>query len=134
MKSARLVTIVLVTSLLLAPTAWASETAAPAAKDPQDLPHTAIYKVPELTTKLSKDLVKSLNEVDGILSAKPDTKNGTFAVTFAPAKTDTDAIQAAMRPVAPETTLDKVGPADPKQANSGCGGCPKKSSCAKKKG
>ena len=133
MKSARLVTVCFAIAFLLAQGAWATDTAAPAAKDPHDLPHTAVYKVPELTTTLSKELVKSLNDVDGILSAKPDTKAGTFAVTFAPAKTDTDAIQAALRPVAPETTLDKVGPADPKQAKSGCGGCPKKSSCAKKK-
>jgi len=133
MKSARLVTIAVGIAFLLAQGAWAADKAAPAVQDPQDLPHTAIYKVPELTTALSKQLVKSLGDVQGILSAKPDTKASTLAVTFAPAKTDTDAIQAALRPVAPETTLDKVGPADPKQAKSGCGGCPKSSSCGKKK-
>ena len=133
MKSVRLVTIAIGIAFLLAQGAWAADKAASAVKDPQDLPRTAVYKVPELTTELSKQLVKSLGDVEGILSAKPDTKASTLAVTFAPAKTGTDAIQAALRPLAPETTLGKVGPADPKQAKSGCGGCPKSKSCGKKK-
>ena len=89
--------------------------------------------MPELTKDLSKDLVKSLTDVEGILAAKPDTEAGTFAVTFAPAKTDPETIEAALGQVAPKTSLDKVGPADTKAAKGDCSKCPKKSGCAKNK-
>jgi hypothetical protein len=133
MKSVRIAAIGIAIVCLLASGAWAADPTAPAEKDPQNQPHTAVYNVPDLTTDLSKQLVKSLGDLDGIIAAKPDAKAGTFAVTFTPAKTDTKSIEAALASAAPKTSLASVAPADPKAAKAGCGGCPKKSSCAKNK-
>ena len=133
MKSARPIITAVAILLLAAPVAWAEENAAQTEKSPEEMAHTAVYTVPELTKGLSQDLVKSLTDLEGILAAKPDTEAGTFAVTFAPAKTDTDKIATALGAAAPGTSLDKVGPADSKAAKGDCSKCPKKSGCAKSK-
>jgi hypothetical protein len=134
MKSARLVILAIALFLLAATGVQAEEKAAKAEKSPEELAQTAVFKVPDLDQGLSKQLVKSLTGVEGILAAKPDTETGTFAVTFATAKTDTDRIETALGEVAPQASLEKVGPADATAAKKDCSKCPKSAGCAKKKG
>ncbi len=108
--------------------------AAPAKESSKDAPHLAVYKVPSLDNDMSKNLIKSLTKVDGVISAKPDTEGGVFSVTFEPKKTSPEKIQETMVQVAPGTELAKVGPADAKHSKKDCGKCPNKKSCSKKKG
>ena len=134
MRTLKLGTIGIATFLILVPGAWAAETADAAAKSPENQPHTAVYKVVDLSSDLSKQMVKGLSEIEGILSAKQDIESGTFSVTFAPAETDTKAIQTVLESVSNEVTLAGVAPADAKQAHGDCSKCPKQKSCAKQKG
>ena len=112
---------------------WASDTPQPAGDKLEAAQQTAIYTVPNLDKALSKNLVKSLAEVEGILAAKPDTDSGIVAVTFESAKTDAKQIHEALSKLAPEAELDKVAPADAKAAGAGCGRCPHAKTCTKKK-
>ena len=99
---------------------------------PADSPHAAVFKVPALSEDLSKNFIKALAKADGIISAKPDLEEGTFSVTYEPAKTDTKKIEAVLAQLAPEVTFDKVQPADPAHASSDCSKCPHHKTCGKK--
>ena len=127
MKVARLAILGFALIALLAPlSAVAGEEKA------SDAPHMAIYKVPELNEELAKGFIKELAKLEGIISAKPVIDEGTFAVTFEPAKTDPQKIETALAELAPEAKLDKVGPAA-KAAHGDCGKCPKHKTCGKSK-
>ena len=126
MKLSKSISIAVAIAFILAQGAWAGEAKQAASKDQHQ---TAVYEIPGLSVDLSKDLVKGLKGIDGILAAKPDTDAGTFAVTFASAETDADAIRSALGAVASEVALSKVGPADPKAVKKDCSKCPKKSGC-----
>jgi hypothetical protein len=112
---------------------WASDTPQPAGEKIEAAHQTAIYTVPNLDKALSKNLVKSLAEVKGILAAKPETDSGIVSVTFETAVTDAKQIHEALSKLAPEAKLDKVVPADARAAGAGCGKCPHAKTCTKKK-
>ena len=130
MKSAKLTVLVLAVIALLAPLSHAAEKAA-AQDNPQDKPHMAVYKVPGLDEELTKDFIKGLAKLDGIISAKPALDEGIFTVTYEPAKTAPEKIEAVLVELAPDTKLDKVGPADAAAAEHDCGKCPHRKTCGK---
>ena len=134
MRSIRFVIVSVTICFLVAQGALAAANAQPAKQDHENLPHTAIYKIPDLTKELSKALVKSLGKMDGIISAKPDLKAGTFSVTFSPQEIDGKKLEAAIIEIEPKASLDSIGPADSKSPSSACSKCPKHKDCAKKKG
>jgi len=134
MKSARnAIVAVLALALFVLPVAAEDNATAPLAKAGHGTPQTALFKVPDLTADLSKELVKGLAKLEGIVSAKPDLDKASFAVTFDPAKTDAKQLQVSLREIASQMSLTKVGPADPKHAKSDCGKCPHEAKCSKKK-
>jgi hypothetical protein len=126
MKQAKLFIIGFALIALLAPLAQAA-----AEEKPQDKPHTAFFAIPELSETVTKELVKGLAKLEGIISAKT-TDEGAFAVTFHPAKTDPKKIEAALSEIAPDSKLDKVALADDPHAGSDCNKCPLKKKCGKK--
>ncbi len=133
MKTSKTTIIALVLCVAFAAVGMATETGKEGSVGAESSPHAAVFKVPNLDVALAKQLVKTLAELDGITAAKPDTNAGTMAVTFSPAKVKAKQISEAMAKVAPEVSLESIGPVDAKQAKGKCGGCPHKKACAKKK-
>jgi hypothetical protein len=100
---------------------------------PATTPHIAVFKVPDLTTDLAKQLVKGLAKVDGVIAAKPDIEAGTLAVTFTPATIEVKAITKTLSEVVPDTTLETIAPADTTaHTKKDCGKCPHQKGCSKK--
>ncbi len=132
MRSSKLAILMIAVLALAAHTAIALDDPAPSESTPQDAPHSAVFKVPALSEKLSKDFIKGLAKADGIISAKPDLEESTFSVTYEPAKTDPKKIEAILAQLAPEVTFDKVQPADPELAKGDCSKCPHHKTCGKK--
>ena len=98
--------------------------AAPAAE-------VASYAIPDLSAELGKQLVASLGEQPGVVSARVDEEKGLFLVTFQPGQTDPAAMLARLQTVAEGATLTEVGAAAAGADKKGCGGCPSKSKCPK---
>jgi hypothetical protein len=126
MKQVKLFIIGFALIALLAPLAQAA-----AEEKPQDKPHTAQFTVPELNDTVTKDLVKGLAKLEGIISAK-SSDEAVFAVTFDPTKTDAKKIEAILAEIAPDSKLEKVALADDPHAGSDCSKCPLKKKCGKK--
>jgi hypothetical protein len=126
MKQAKIFIIGLALFALLAPISQAT-----VEEKAQDKPHTALFTVPELNETVTKNFVKSLAKLEGIISAK-STEKGAFAVTFDPAKTDAKKIEAVLAEISPDSKLDKVALADDPHAGSDCNKCPLKKKCSKK--
>lgn len=98
-------------------------------------PETAVFAVPNLKDEaVVKDLAKALAKVKGVTAAKPDAEASKFLVTFNPEKTNPEKLTAAMAKIAPEAKFEGVQAADGKTVNNaGCGACPSKATCGKKK-
>ena len=109
--------------------------AAPAVSLAKDKPsETAVYAVPNLDkADLVKDLTKSLTKIKGVTAAKADAEAGKFIVTFNPEKTGPDALTAAVTKVVAEAKFEGVQAAEGSGEKSGCGACPSKATCGKKK-
>jgi hypothetical protein len=133
MKNAKLHILCFAVIALLASLSHASNEPTAAEENPQDTPHMATYKVPDLDEALSKDFIKALAKLEGIISAKPAIDAGTFSVTYEPAKTDPRKIEALLAQLAPESKLDKVGLADATHSEDDCGKCPLRKKCGKHK-
>ena len=89
----------------------------------------AAYEVPALDNKLARKLTLALADRDGVVSAKVDKANGLFKVTYSSGCPH--GMLAALQAVVPEASLQGVTARDGEApAKSGCGGCPKKESCA----
>ena len=109
--------------------------AAPAVSLAKDKPsETAVYAVPNLDkADVVKDLTKSLTKVKGVTTAKADAATGKFIVTFNPEKTGPEALTAVVTKVAPEAKFEGVQATGDSSEKSGCGACPGKATCGKKK-
>ncbi len=109
--------------------------AAPTASLAKDKPsETATYAVPHLdNADMVKDLTKALTKVKGVTAAKADAEAGKFIVTFNPEKTNPDALTAVVTKVAAEAKFEGVQAAEGSGEHSGCGACPSKATCGKKK-
>ncbi len=109
------------------------EETAEAVDSPEAAPtaEVASYAVPDLSAELGKQLVASLGEQPGVVSARVDEEKGLFHVTFQPGQTDPAALLARLLTVAEGATLTEVGAAAAGADKKGCGGCPSKSKCPK---
>lgn len=124
----RLFTVALLAFAVLALTA-------PAASLAKDNPsETAVYAVANLDkADMVKDLTKALTKVKGVTAAKADAEAGKFIVTFNPEKTNPDALTAVVTKVAADAKFEGVQAAEGSGEKSGCGACPSKATCGKKK-
>lgn len=95
---------------------------------------TAVFAVPGLKDDaVVKSLTLALAKEPGVMSAKADAAAGKFLVTFEPGKTGKASLEQAMTRVVPAARLEKIGPADAKDAaKTDCGKCPSKATCEKK--
>ena len=91
----------------------------------------ASYAVPDLSAELGRQLVASLGEQPGVVSARVDEEKGLFLVTFRPGQTDPATMLSQLQTVAAGATLTEVGAAAAGKDEKGCGGCPSKSKCPK---
>ncbi len=109
------------------------EAVAEASSSPETAPaaEVASYAVPDLSAELGKQLVASLGEQPGVVSARVDEDKGLFHVTFQPGQTDPAAMLTRLQTVAQGATLTEVGAAAAGAEKKGCGGCPSKSKCPK---
>ncbi|MBZ0266748.1 hypothetical protein K8I85_01205 [bacterium] len=94
---------------------------------------TAVFQVPDVAEEgVVQALTKALAKEEGLVSAKAEAEAGRFLVTFETARTNTDALAAAIVTVSPEAKLEMVKAAEAKAAHD-CGKCPSKSTCGKAK-
>jgi|GEM_PF-5002969 len=100
-------------------------------KSGEDVAHSAVFKVPDLTKEMAKALSKALADKPGVLSAKPDLEKQHFIVTFKPKENDPDRIGKVLASVAPGTVFKEVTAVDHKD-KKGCGGCQHSETCAEK--
>jgi hypothetical protein len=126
----------LVLALVLALGAFplAAEKPATAPADAAKGAETAVFSVPGLKDEaVVKSLTVALAKEPGVMSAKADAAAGKFLVTFEPGKTGKASLEQAMAKVVPAAKLEKIGPADAKDAaKHDCGKCPSKATCEKK--
>lgn len=131
MKSFQKLVLALVLTLATFPLA-AEKAAAPAAGAKGA--ETAVFAVPGLKDEaVVKSLTLALAKEPGVMSAKADAAAGKFLVTFEPGKTGKASLEQAMAKVVPAAKLERIGPADAKDAaKPDCGKCPSKATCEKK--
>jgi len=112
----------------------AAEKAAPSQAEGAKGAETAVFSVPGLKDEaVVRSLTVALAKEPGVVSAKADAAAGKFLVTFEPGKTGKASLEKAVSKVVPAARLEKVGPADEKDAaGHDCGKCPSKATCEKK--
>lgn len=132
MKPIRSFALALVLALSMFPLAAEKAATAPAA-GPKGA-ETAVFAVPGLKDEaVVKSLTLALAKEPGVISAKADAAAGKFLVTFEPGKSGKASLEQAVAKVVPAARLEKIGPADAKDAaKADCGKCPSKATCEKK--
>lgn len=126
MKNTAFLCLFLLFSLVLAPFSPAADNeaaACPAA--------VSTFKVPGLDKALTKQLVKEISKLPGIISAKPLADSSSLAVTHETATTTAAKIGQAMQTLVPGTELTATVPAKvPATTEKGCATCPRRGGCA----
>ena len=88
----------------------------------------ATYEVPGLDEDAAKKLTLALADRDGVVSAKADTENGLFKVTYSSGCPHS--MEGALKGVVAETKLQGVTAREGEApATGGCGGCANKATC-----
>jgi len=113
-----------------------SESEAPASEVPapeKPALETAAFSVPGITDEGIKKLTAALADNPGVVSAKADSENELFRVTFKPGASNPKDILSVLKTIDPQVSFQGVEAAEGSAAPTGhdCGGCPMRHQCDK---
>jgi hypothetical protein len=94
-----------------------------------EIVHVAIFKVPDLSENLAKEISKALAREPGVLSGKSDFQKESFSVVFDVGKTSPKGILKMIAAVTPNAKLENVEQTQKQGVKLDCGKCPRKNKC-----